>query len=220
MIVKTQKQVFLEGEGDAYLHRNIEKCGTEEEDRVLQAVRALPLFAASQEQANKKIQVLEIGCGRGDRLIYLQKQFNAACSGIEPSGESVKLAQQAGIDARQGTADALPWPAASFDLIIFGFCLYLCDRADLFAIAAAADRVLKTPGWIIIHDFYCETPRANPYVHFPGVKSHKMDYRRLFSWHPAYQCLFHEILHHETHTLTDDQDQWVAISLLRKNPLD
>ena len=35
-----------------------------------------------------------------------------------------------------GTAKALPLVERSVGLLIYGFCLYLCDRDDLFRMAA------------------------------------------------------------------------------------
>ena len=118
----------------------------------------------------------------------------------------------------QGTAEALPYPDQHFDVVIFGFCLYLCDRSDLFRVASEADRVLRAPGYLLIKDFYAISPTRREYHHRPGVFSHKMDYRRLFDWHPDYVCVHHEIAHHATGEPTDDPDEWVAVSLLRKRP--
>ena len=42
-----------------------------------------------------------------------------------------------------GTAEKLKFEDDKFDLIIFGFCLYLCDREDLIKIVDETNRVLK-----------------------------------------------------------------------------
>jgi SAM-dependent methyltransferase len=85
---------------------------------------------------------------------------------------------------QQGTADILPFKDHYFDIIIFGFCLYLCDREDLFRIASEADRVLGEPGWLLILYFFSPFPKKNVYHFCKGVQSYKMDYRTLFTWHP------------------------------------
>ena len=41
----------------------------------------------------------------------------------------------------------------SVDLLIYGFCLYLCDRDYPFMIVAEAHRVLKPQAWLAILDF-------------------------------------------------------------------
>lgn len=162
------------------------------------------------------MSLLEIGCGDGSRLAWLRQHHNVEVAGIEPSKEAVAAAHQQGVDAHQGTADRLPFDDQAFDVVLFGFCLYLCDRFDLFSIAREADRVLKNPGWLLIHDFYSPMPTARDYHHFQGLKSYKMDYRSLFTWHPAYTCVSHMVRHHSECTYTDDPKEWVAISVLRK----
>lgn len=121
-----------------------------------------------------------------------------------------------GVSARQSTADALPFPAAAFDVVIFGFCLYLCDNDDLFRIVQEADRVLAHPGWLVILDFDAQAPVFRPYHHAAGVRSRKMDYKSMFLWHPAYTLVAYEKFHHGTQQWTDDPGEWVSIACLRK----
>jgi len=98
-------------------------------------------------------------------LIGYNKIRGVSVMVLEPSNEAVYQAISLGLDARVGTADVIPFQDKSFDIVIFGFCLYLCDRDDLFKIAAEADRVLKTPGWLLIKDFYSHQSAdlPNPY---------------------------------------------------------
>jgi ubiquinone/menaquinone biosynthesis C-methylase UbiE len=161
--------------------------------------------------------LLEIGCGDGGRLSWLNKYKGLNCSGIDPSAKAVKIANDKGVQSIIGTADKLPFKNNEFDIVIFGFCLYLCDVEDLFQISQEADRVLKKTGWIIIHDFYSKSSITNKYKHCDGVNSHKMDYRKLFDWHPAYTCYSHEIKHHVHIEFTDEVNEWVGLSILRKN---
>ena len=210
----TQKAEFLGGEGDAWFERNLDKIARVEDfDRdavVAEIGRVADVLPAGA-------RVLEVGCGPGTRLAWLARNRGMSCAGLDPSARAVAFAvERHGIDARVGTADALPYDAASFDVVIFGFCLYLCDREDLFRIAAEAHRVLKSPGWIVIHDFFSPTPTARAYRHKAGVSSFKMDYRSLFTWHPAYTVFSHRVMHHEHGGYTDDPDEWVAVSVLRK----
>jgi ubiquinone/menaquinone biosynthesis C-methylase UbiE len=205
-----QKSVFLESEGNAWLNRNkgaVVKFdpGT---DRLLPDLLELPLEAG--------MKVLEIGCSSGGRLLWLQENLNLECVGIEPSEEAVKIARGQGINVYQGTAESLPFEGMCFDMVIFGFCLYLCDRDDLFAIAQEVDRVLKNPGWLAILDFFSSTPFANPYHHLEGISTYKMDYRTLFDWNPHYICMTHKVRHHVDNTYTDDSQEWVGLSILRK----
>lgn len=111
--------------------------------------------------------VLEIGCGNGWRLHVLAREYHAKCFGIDPSERAVKDGMSLFPDLllSQATADAVPHADQFFDLVIFGFCLYLCDRKDLFKIACEVDRVLKDFGKLMILDFYPPFPYRNAYAH-------------------------------------------------------
>jgi ubiquinone/menaquinone biosynthesis C-methylase UbiE len=208
------KQTFLESEGDAWMSRNFEKLSVREfqDDRVVRVIRELPGVGPGT-------RLLEVGSGSGHRLQWLQEKMGVPCIGLEPSAAAVQYAKELGVESVQGTADCLPFAQGAFDIVVFGFCLYLCDRCDLFKIASEADRVLSAPGWLIILDFYSKCPTQASYRHLPGLNSYKMDYRAPFAWHPSYSCFSHTVLHHERETYTDDPNEWVALSVLRKVPL-
>lgn len=213
-----QRDVFLKSEGDAWFKRNSGQTGTRY-DPEADSLRA-EILALSPETASKtgeKTRILEIGCGDGSRLAWLQKNRAFHCYGVEPSEKAVAVARKRGIVAHQGTAEHLPFDDRSMDIVVFGFCLYLCDRQDLFRIACEADRVLNDPGWLLIVDFYADAPSKREYHHRAGLFSHKMDYTTLFKWHPGYAVYSHRLYHHSKRTHTDDPQEWVALSVLRKN---
>lgn len=208
-----QRDVFLQSEGDAWFRRN--RSG----DVAQGFPRSDPLLTELVELAPllpPNARVLEIGCGDGARLAWLSGNCGCRCSGIDPSAEAVAAARRNGVDAEQGTADSLRFPDGQFDVVMFGFCLYVCDRADLFRIAAEADRVLLTPGWMLILDFFSPAPVRREYHHQPGLFSYKMDYRELFAWHPSYVTYTQKVRHHEGGGMTDEAGDWVATSVLRK----
>jgi len=213
-----QKDIFLQTEGDAWSQRN-QKCVAQRKlpdgDAILREILDLPLLG---KEGGEPLRVLEVGCGDGRRLSWLQTNMNMECFGIEPSAQAVAIACDRGIDVRQGTADKLPFADNTFDIVIFGFCLYLCDRSDLFLIAAEADRVLRSPAWLLILDFFSPVSRSRAYHHKPGVLSFKMDYRMLFTWHPDYECMTHKVRHHLKSICTDDSEEWVGLSVIRKYP--
>ncbi len=211
-----QKEIFLKSEGDAWFLRNkdgVAKRKLPDDDALLLEIKELLPINVWKEGGKK---VLEVGCGDGTRLAWIKDNLNAECFGIEPSAKAVAAARAKGVKVEQGSADRLPFDSKTFDIVIFGFCLYLCDREDLFSIGSEADRVLRAPGWLIILDFYSPNPQSKAYHPKPGVQSHKMDYRDLFTWHPDYECLTHKVRHHIEATYTDLSDEWVAVSVLRK----
>lgn len=218
-----QRDIFLESEGDAWFERNpgnpgsASNPGSPSGDAL---AHADPLLAAIVElpadQCGPGTTLLEIGCGSGARLGWLKENRGFNCSGVDPSARAIAAAKQRGVAARQGTAERLAFADREFDIVAFGFCLYLCDREDLFRIAAEADRVLRDPGWLLILDFYSPGSVKREYHHRSGLFSYKMDYRALFAWHPAYTCYSHRVRHHVNDSYTDDSAEWVATSVLRK----
>lgn len=208
-----QKEVFLESEADAWFDRNHAACQQQnfEQDSICSVISEI-----IETANNKPLKILEIGCGEGLRLAWLAKQFNVDVYGIDLSKKAVASANKLGVKAKQGAADQLQFKDGEFDVVVFGFCLYLCDREDLFRIAQEADRVLKSEAWIVIHDFFSLMPTQHSYHHKTGLYSYKMDYRKLFDWHPNYQCYSHKVAHHTSLALSDDPNEWVATSVLRK----
>jgi ubiquinone/menaquinone biosynthesis C-methylase UbiE len=149
-----QKDLFLGGEGDAWFERNHAAIQGRDFnfDPIVQAVARC--ISSESKGDTRGMSLLEIGCGEGIRLSHLASRHLLACHGIDPSAKAVAQAQKEGRAVIQGTADALPFENHAFDLVVFGFYLYLCDREDLIRIAQKADRLLKWPGWLIVQDFH------------------------------------------------------------------
>lgn len=209
-----QKTIFLQSEGDEWFLRNklsLSQRKLPEDDSLL-----MELLDCKPISCKKNLKVLEIGCGDGSRLAWMKKNFSFDCYGVDPSEKAIAVAIGNGVKAQKGSADLLPFQDQFFDLVIFGFCLYLCDREDLFKICSESDRVLKKSGWIAIQDFFSPTEKINNYHHKSGLSSYKMDYTSMFLWHPAYTCITNKVRDHKDASYTDDFDEMVAISLLRK----
>ena len=213
---KKQKEIFLNYEGNAWFERNhinIQKTEFGLKDLIIQAISK-----CLQKKPFPKKKLLEIGCGEGKRLHWISENLDLECYGVEPSEKAVALANSKDAKVIQGTADSLDFENNKFDFVVFGFCLYLCDRSDLFQIAKEADRVLKDNGYLIICDFYSTAHTKNEYHHLPGIFSFKMDYRKLFDWHPNYTCFYHEVRNHETNEAAlDNKNNWVSISVIKKS---
>src|ERR1700733_5701223 len=121
-----QKDVFLQLEGDAWIARNrtaLERVRLPDDDPLLrELVELIP--------STPKPNVLEMGCGAATRPAGIHRNLAANCWGVEPSAVAVTEANAKGVTAHQGTAEALPFEDRSMDVVMFGFCLYLCDRED------------------------------------------------------------------------------------------
>lgn len=180
-----QASAFVSGEADKWHDRNKDK--PRDPDKVMEAIEKLAI---------KPKQVLEIGCGDGRRLGALYKKYECHVCGIDPSWKAIQewLDRKKSGHGIVGTADRLPGGDERYDLVIFGFCLYVCDREDLFRIVMESDRVLQNKGYLVIHDFFSEAPHSRAYAHAAGLRSFKMDHARLWMANPAYtlvdQCVF------------------------------
>ena len=211
--MSTQKKVFLKGEGNAWYGRNKETLSERHlPDGDIVLTELVNLFSDFS-----KLKILEIGCGSGERLSWLKLQ-GADVFGIDPSSDAIDAVIDKGISAKIGTADNLPYEENTFDIVIVGFCLYLCDRQDLFLISSEINRVLKSTSWLIILDFYNKNHTSNSYAHLEGVYSFKMDYSSMFTWHPDYFLMLQKIVDHsDFKNLTDLENDMMCFQLLRKN---
>jgi ubiquinone/menaquinone biosynthesis C-methylase UbiE len=174
-----QADIFTESEGDAWLARN----------RVL--VDRDPVSDAIGHLGLKPQHVLEVGCANGWRLAALRGKFGCEVNGVEPSMQGCIEAATRRVPVWRITAEALPAGNEAYDLVIYGFCLYLTDPIDWLKIAAEGDRVLMNGGHLIIHDFTEPTkPFAKRYAHRDDVLSYHMRFSGLWLSHPGYTRVY------------------------------
>jgi ubiquinone/menaquinone biosynthesis C-methylase UbiE len=207
-----QKNLFLNSEGNKYFNRNKKKLDFINYENDPISIKVKKLIGQS-----KKFNILEVGCGDGKRLKYLKKQFSKSnFYGIDPSSKAISNPKN--VKLKKGTADKLPFRDNKFDIVIFGFCLYLCDDNDLFKICDETFRVSKENSWIIILDFYSENLYYKKYKHNKKILARKMNYANLFSWHPNIDIESQAIMSHEDNNKwTDNSDNKISISCLRKS---
>jgi ubiquinone/menaquinone biosynthesis C-methylase UbiE len=63
--------------------------------------------------------VLDVGCGTGRLLLRLAKAYpHATTMGIDPAPGMVRVARGQGLEAAVGSAESLPLPDRSFDLVV------------------------------------------------------------------------------------------------------
>jgi len=174
-----QKNLFLKNEANNWFERNknLLKKKNYKRDFIIKEVEKLIT-------KNNIKNILEIGCGDGKRLSYLKKKNKVNCFGIDPSSKSLKTNEDKNIKLEKGTADELPYASGKFDLIIFSFCLYLCDDESLLKIINETFRVTRKNSFIIIYDFFYNGILYNTYKYNNLIKTRKMNYSKLFLWHP------------------------------------
>jgi ubiquinone/menaquinone biosynthesis C-methylase UbiE len=200
-----QEIEFLRNEADAWFSRNKDKPYI---DHVGHAIRN---SIADISHAD----ILEVGCGRGDGIAHLQASTDGVCIGIDPSNDAIDQARRRFPNSAiflRGSAMSMPQTTRgvteTFDIIIYDFCLYLCDREDLFEIVAKSDAALNDGGHIVIYDFDPDNdPYCTPYAHHSGLFSFKMNHSRLWLANPAYSLVS---------KLYFDHDK-TSIKILKKN---
>lgn len=171
-----QENVFLKTEGDAWHARNKDK----------------PTSSLRNEIINRIVydphSIVEIGCGNG-RYLHELKGFTEAtkCIGVDISEAAIKDGREKFPDLTfiRGTAKYRFWNE-DYNLVIYGFCLYVCDPDSLLNIAAIGNSILKDGGHLVIHDFDPDYSHKVPYKHVDGLFSYKMDYSKLWLANPAY----------------------------------
>ena len=105
-------------------------------------------------------RVLELGIGMGLNLALYDASRVESVTGVDPAPELRAIAEAAprdpGLKVRveDGTAEALPFEAATFDTVVCTFTL--CSVCTPAAALAEARRVLKPSGRFL----YCEHGRA------------------------------------------------------------
>jgi len=177
-----QSDVFAQEEADSWFERNFgqEVKKDREQDLALNYLSGLEL--------EDKV-VVEIGCADGWRLAELAATYRCECFGVEPSSKAVeagRLRYKKSINLSVGSAAKTGLSTGKADVLVLGFCLYLCDRRELFKIAYECDRILKDDGILLIVDFLPPFAYKNPYHHREGLFSYKLDYSQMFLWNPGY----------------------------------
>jgi ubiquinone/menaquinone biosynthesis C-methylase UbiE len=96
------------------------------EDRVVSMPTLTPLAAAVLRVPGRPERILEIGCGKGDGVLFLAREFPAArVRGVDRSAEAIRAARaRVGLDPegrvtfKHGGARSLPYPDGFFGLVV------------------------------------------------------------------------------------------------------
>ena len=102
------------------------------------------------------VRGLEIGVGTGRFAVPLGIEV-----GVEPAAAMAVLAHRRGIKVYRAMAEALPFRAASFDLV--AMVTVLCFLRDPFLSLTEASRVLKPGGQILIVMIDRDSPLGRSY---------------------------------------------------------
>ncbi len=209
----TQTSAFLRGEGDNWFKRNRERLtNASMSTEVLKRTLGNSLFDIRS--------ILEIGCANGSHLYELSKTFKAECYGIDPSSDAINAGNQEypSLNLSVGIGQDLNFSNESFDLVHFGFCLYLFDRSNIFQAVAEADRVLRAGGFLAITDFDPNIRHERQYHHLQDLNSFKNSYSDFFTGGGHYYLVAKESFSHASEHFAIENDERVSISVLFKEP--
>jgi ubiquinone/menaquinone biosynthesis C-methylase UbiE len=175
-----QAQLFIDKEGDRWFERNAARLGEHD-----------PVCSAIEQKGIRPKSVLEIGCSNGWRLAKLRDKYGCNIMGLDPSHAAAEDARTRKVTVWTATAAAMPIRSHAFDLVIYGWCLYLTDPDDWFRIATEGDRVLQNEGYLIIHDFNTgDSAYARKYEHAEDILSYHVQWSKLWLAHPWYMRIY------------------------------
>ncbi len=218
---KSQSATFLESEGDAWFSRNQEQV----ESLNAQSVEVDFICDSLKPFISSLQNILEIGCGSGKKLAKLAQYFEASGFGIDPSQMAINRAKQvlphndSTLNFEVGLATDLPYQDEKFDLVFFGFCLYLIPPSEIYRAIMEANRVLKHGGFLAILDFDYGSLRINPYKHAKGIFTHKNNYSQMFTSSGHYSLVSKWSLNHASDYFAKEREERISIEILFKELL-
>lgn len=126
-------------------------------------------------------KLLDIGCGYGGLLIYLNHRvgFTQVMEGLDCSSLMVERAREefrsrgleSNVNIRQGLATRLPYSDATFDVIVSTYVIKHLSDELLGRMLSEVRRVLKPGGRFCVWE---AAPARNPYLHSFNMKLLKL----------------------------------------------
>lgn len=186
-MLTNQTEMFLRSVGDHYYARNREDFGKREKDPVITMLKATKI---------KPTSVLEVGCANGWRLKELKEIYGCHVRGIDPSAKAIADGQKdLGSDLQVGVAHRIPFADGSFDLVIFGYFMFLCEPDSWFQIIGEANRVLANSGHLAHYDYISARPLVWCYAPAEATSEEKdclawiYDHSKIWLSHPGYSLI-------------------------------
>ncbi|MEA2078147.1 MAG: class I SAM-dependent methyltransferase [Candidatus Marinimicrobia bacterium] len=119
-------------------------------------LRPLRKAIAQTLPENKSTRILDLCCGTGDQLRYLEKQGYTGLNGLDLSPDMLTVARKksSGIIYHEEDAAQTSFEDASFDSVLISLALHEKEQALRETILREIARLLKSGGSAIVADFY------------------------------------------------------------------
>jgi ubiquinone/menaquinone biosynthesis C-methylase UbiE len=141
-------------EGDYWFNRNIKSSEIEKKIYNKEYFKIIDLIKTSK--INPK-NILEIGCGTGDKLDFIRKELKIPknCIGIDLSKKAIKYGTKKFKELKLYRMSSLDIYKIKkkFDLVICGFFLCLLDRHNIFKQFNLIYEKINYNGFLLIQDF-------------------------------------------------------------------
>ena len=171
-----------------------------------------PVIRIFKEKRLSPKTVLEIGCSTGFVLKKINKLTGAKCYGIDISKTAIKEGKGLfkKIELRNGYFEKSVLSKKKYDLIIFGFFLFLTHPENILNLFAKVNNSLKNNSYIIIYDFYNKIYKKKNYKHEKKLKVYRYDYKKIFLSIPNFKLVYIKKIYN-----TKVKD-YLEVSLLKK----
>ena len=165
---------------------------------------------------NCNAHILDIGCGNGKMLGYLQKKTNSCIHGFDYSQEAIESAQglfPENSEFREGIIGQIEYPEEKFDVIISMDTLYFA--LDMTAFVAQVKKWLKKDGVLFVGyqegDVVPKTTNAHTTLLAKALQANHMTYEVTDITRQTYELLKTKrksALKHQAMFEAEGQRQW------------
>ncbi len=173
--------------------------------------------------AGEDVHILDIGCGNGKMLGYLQKKTGAYIHGFDYSGEAIKIAKELFADRaefREGVIGEVDYGEESFDVITSMDTMYFAK--DMTDFVAQVKRWLKKDGVFFVGyqegDVMPKTESVETTVLVKALQQNGLKYEVFDITRQTYEMLQKKreaALVHEKEFLEEQQKDWLDLLLLQ-----
>lgn len=102
-------------------------------------------------------RLLDVGCGPGSAMAYLNDHYDYRVFGCDPSAQLLKAASYRGVrSVVQAMGESLPFTDGQLDAVLTECSLSVMQNAD--AALQEFARILRPAGYLILNDFYVRNP--------------------------------------------------------------